>query len=148
MLLRSGRKEAALELFKSSEDSTPSAVSSAVRYEMMATAAYQSSDLRAAVQYQKLAAVEFSKKVSTMVSWSLIRQFGDEDRRTKECNLTLQVMLKETVELVRTPFVIVLDVLGTYEGSAHHIGYESGFSERPHSRQHRHCRRRLWRCLR
>ncbi len=33
---------------------------------MMATAAYQSSDLRAAVQYQKLAAVEFSKKVSTI----------------------------------------------------------------------------------
>jgi hypothetical protein len=66
VLLRSGRKEAALELFKSSEDSTPSAVSSAVRYEMMATAAYQSSDLRAAVQYQKLAAVEFSKKVSTI----------------------------------------------------------------------------------
>lgn len=62
VLLQAGKSEASLAFFQSITQDAGFGM--AVKYELMARAAYSSSDLRGAVKYQRLALDDYSTKVN------------------------------------------------------------------------------------
>ena len=63
VLLQAGKGEASLAFFQSITQDAGFGM--AVKYELMARAAYSSSDLRGAVKYQRLALDDYSSKVNS-----------------------------------------------------------------------------------